>query len=120
MLFQKAIERGGISGMELVAMSMKAQGMLSCKTLSYHGVHFDVRSAGLDEKSLQHYNAAAIFWQKMWQSYAMYLDRREKDRNWGNPEEPEGGRKRGKSRRGCRKILNSCAYSVATLCNGAF
>ncbi|CAJ1367707.1 unnamed protein product, partial [Effrenium voratum] len=92
--FKGAVERGGISGMELVAMSMKAQGMLSCRTLSYQGVAFEVTSVKLDEISLRQYDAAAAFWQKMWHAFCAYLDRREKDPTWGSQEEPQGRKKR--------------------------
>ncbi|CAJ1348432.1 unnamed protein product [Effrenium voratum] len=80
--FKKAVERGGLSGMELVAMSMKAQGMLSCKTLSFHGVDFSVSRVKLHKQATEQYDAAAAFWQRLWLAFSTYLDRREGDTSW--------------------------------------
>ena len=92
--FKKAVERGGLSGMELVAMSMKAQGMLSCKTLSFEGVRFSVNKVSLCKKAMKQYDAAAAFWQKLWEVFHTYIDRWENETHGGCAAPAVGRRKR--------------------------
>ena len=87
--FKTAVEKGGISGMELVAMTMKAQGMLSCKSLSFAGVEFDINRVPLSPEHAKLYDKAALFWQDLWTKLCTYIDRREGDPKW-RVSEPQG------------------------------
>ncbi|CAE8584096.1 unnamed protein product [Polarella glacialis] len=58
-----AVEGGGLAAMELLAMTMRAEGMLSCRSLSFTGASFRLLPVSLDGKTHAVYVAACDFWQ---------------------------------------------------------
>eukprot|EP00629_Pelagomonadales_sp_RCC1024_P016933 CAMPEP_0119262942 /NCGR_PEP_ID=MMETSP1329-20130426/2499_1 /TAXON_ID=114041 /ORGANISM="Genus nov. species nov., Strain RCC1024" /LENGTH=1313 /DNA_ID=CAMNT_0007262627 /DNA_START=179 /DNA_END=4117 /DNA_ORIENTATION=+ len=61
--FVKACEARGVGAMELVALHLKREGALLCRTLSYAGAAFDVVEAALTKEQVQQYDRAAQLWQ---------------------------------------------------------
>lgn len=57
-----AVEGGGLAAMELLAMTMRAEGMLSCRSLSFKGAAFRLVPVGL-ESLRESYERACDFWQ---------------------------------------------------------
>eukprot|EP00916_Digyalum_oweni_P008008 GHVL01013425.1.p1 GENE.GHVL01013425.1~~GHVL01013425.1.p1 ORF type:complete len:1459 (-),score=314.98 GHVL01013425.1:852-5228(-) len=64
-VFCSRVEKGGVAAMESIALELKAQGMYSCRSLSYKGVSFDTVYAPLDGSFTRLYNEAAQLWQKL-------------------------------------------------------
>ena len=58
-----AVEGGGLAAMELLAMTMRAEGMLSCRSLSFKGASFRLVPVTLDNLS-NTYSKACDFWQE--------------------------------------------------------
>lgn len=61
--FQKAVERGGVGMMELVAMHMKRSGAYMCRTLSFEGCTFDVVEDAFTDEQLRIYDLSAKLFQ---------------------------------------------------------
>ena len=73
--FDKAIERSGYGGMELVALDMKQRGCYLSRTLSYKDATFETVELELGEADRRMYNDCASFWQVLcllWLYYAYY------------------------------------------------
>lgn len=62
---QTAVERGGLAAMELVAITMRAEGMLSCRALSFRGASFGLRVVELDSAQTLIYTKASALWQRL-------------------------------------------------------
>lgn len=60
----EAVENGGLAAMELIAMTMRAEGMLSCRALSFKGTAFRLVDVSLGTDLLAKYTAACKFWQE--------------------------------------------------------
>ncbi|CAJ1373490.1 unnamed protein product [Effrenium voratum] len=60
-----AVEGGGFAAMELLAMTMRAEGMLSCRSLSFKGASFRLVPVTLKEENA--YSASCKFWQDCFQ-----------------------------------------------------
>ncbi|CAK9070815.1 unnamed protein product [Durusdinium trenchii] len=58
-----AVEGGGFAAMELLAMTMRAEGMLSCRSLSFKGASFRLVPVSL-ESLCNTYSKACDFWQE--------------------------------------------------------
>eukprot|EP00931_Biecheleriopsis_adriatica_P050486 TRINITY_DN29233_c0_g1_i1.p1 TRINITY_DN29233_c0_g1~~TRINITY_DN29233_c0_g1_i1.p1 ORF type:complete len:1339 (-),score=321.42 TRINITY_DN29233_c0_g1_i1:43-4026(-) len=58
-----AVEGGGLAAMELLAMTMRAEGMLSCRSLSFKGASFRLLPVSLEDAANSTYSAACKFWQ---------------------------------------------------------
>eukprot|EP00928_Gymnodinium_smaydae_P041733 TRINITY_DN281_c0_g1_i2.p1 TRINITY_DN281_c0_g1~~TRINITY_DN281_c0_g1_i2.p1 ORF type:complete len:1359 (-),score=307.07 TRINITY_DN281_c0_g1_i2:51-3971(-) len=59
-----AVEAGGLAAMELVAMTMRAEGMLSCRSLSFRGTSFRLVHVPIAGRLHNTYVGACIFWQE--------------------------------------------------------
>ena len=55
----------GIGAMELIAIHLKQQGALLCRTLSFSGVEFDIVEATLTDEMRATYDRAAALWQML-------------------------------------------------------
>ena len=59
-----AVEGGGLAAMELLAMTMRAEGMLSCRSLSFKGASFRLVPISLGtEEEAPVYVGSCLFWQ---------------------------------------------------------
>jgi len=64
---QEAVEGGGFAAMELLAMTMKAEGMLSCRSLSFHGCTFRLATIEFASSPMAAlYSAASLLWQDLY------------------------------------------------------
>jgi len=63
----EAVERGGLAAMELLAMTMRAEGMLSCRSLSFRGTSFRLVEVSPKGAKRAQYAAAGAFWQEAFQ-----------------------------------------------------
>ena len=61
--FLNEIESGGVATMELVARDMKALGLYTSRSLSYHGVEYDRVEVPLTDEQHAAYNKMATGWQ---------------------------------------------------------
>jgi len=59
-----AVDSGGFGAMELLAMTMRAEGMLSCRSLSFEGTSFRLALAKFDNDLHAAYVSACKFWQE--------------------------------------------------------
>jgi len=75
--FAKAMEAGGVSGMEMLAINMKALGAMSCKALAYVGTEFETRVVGLTKEQHQTYDKACAFWMKALDAYEKFTSAKE-------------------------------------------
>lgn len=62
--FRGAVECGGLAMTELVAMSLRAEGALSCRSLSFRHSTVNLREVGLSMEKQGVYSAACGFWQR--------------------------------------------------------
>lgn len=60
-----AVEKGGLAAMELVAITMRSEGMLSCRALSFRGTSFNLRIMPLNPDQTTMYTLAAELWQRL-------------------------------------------------------
>eukprot|EP00927_Polykrikos_kofoidii_P034776 TRINITY_DN29426_c0_g2_i1.p1 TRINITY_DN29426_c0_g2~~TRINITY_DN29426_c0_g2_i1.p1 ORF type:complete len:1390 (-),score=218.51 TRINITY_DN29426_c0_g2_i1:250-4419(-) len=63
-----AVEGGGLAAMELVAITMRAEGMLACRALSFRGASFTTRVVSLEKDQSAVYSAAATLWQDLFRT----------------------------------------------------
>ena len=75
----KAVEGGGLAAMELLAMTMRAEGMLSCRCLSFQGASFRLVPVALEKGLGETYEAACDFWQSSLQVAKSLLKERTKE-----------------------------------------
>lgn len=61
--FQKAVEKGGVGMMEIVAMDMKQSGSYFSRTLSFDGCSYAVVEDPLTPEDLEVWSNSAKFWQ---------------------------------------------------------
>ncbi|CAN0211171.1 unnamed protein product, partial [Ectocarpus sp. 4 AP-2014] len=65
--FLKDIDARGVGAMELVAMQLKAEGMLLSRSLSFQGCEFSLVPLVNSKFQIDSYNAAVKTWQLLWQ-----------------------------------------------------
>ena len=75
-----AVEGGGLAAMELLAMTMRAEGMLSCRSLSFKGASFRLVPVTLEEeKQAAAYAGSCKFWQTVFQLIVRLLKARTRE-----------------------------------------
>src|SRR5277367_2382336 len=57
--FVEAIEAGGVAAMEVLARDLKALGLYASRSLSYHGVHYELLEHRLTDEQIAIYDAYA-------------------------------------------------------------
>eukprot|EP00931_Biecheleriopsis_adriatica_P069790 TRINITY_DN435_c0_g2_i1.p1 TRINITY_DN435_c0_g2~~TRINITY_DN435_c0_g2_i1.p1 ORF type:complete len:2117 (-),score=606.84 TRINITY_DN435_c0_g2_i1:43-6393(-) len=75
--FMKTISSNGVAAMEMFAINMKAIGAMSCRALAYVGTEFETSQTGLTDEQIKQYNASAVFWQKVLQSFEKFVNSKE-------------------------------------------
>jgi len=61
----RRISYNAVSGMECLTINLKSQGLFSSRTLSYHGVKFDIHKIGVNTDATRLYKQATDIWQDM-------------------------------------------------------
>ena len=64
--FVDIVKKRGVGAMELIALHLKQEGALLCRTLSYEGVDFSIVEATLTEDQRAVYDQAARLWQLLY------------------------------------------------------
>tara|TARA_B100000513_G_scaffold111919_1_gene48791 strand:+ start:1317 stop:6272 length:4956 start_codon:yes stop_codon:yes gene_type:complete len=73
--FRKTIKEGGVGAMELVALDMKRRGMYISRQLSFKNAEFETDIIDLTAKQLRMYDAASLFWQRLFSCFAYAKER---------------------------------------------
>lgn len=60
--FSAEMSGGGMCAMELLAMDLKARGLLACRTLAFSGCSYEVVTAALTQPQRRLYDASADLW----------------------------------------------------------
>eukprot|EP00933_Yihiella_yeosuensis_P084110 TRINITY_DN984_c0_g1_i1.p1 TRINITY_DN984_c0_g1~~TRINITY_DN984_c0_g1_i1.p1 ORF type:complete len:1481 (-),score=286.06 TRINITY_DN984_c0_g1_i1:510-4952(-) len=68
--FRNLVEKGGVAAMELVAVQLRLSGSLSCRSLAFSGVAFDLCVAALDDDAQRQYDETT----ELWKDLRVFLD----------------------------------------------
>ncbi|CAM9374360.1 unnamed protein product [Chrysoparadoxa australica] len=71
--FRHSIKKRGVGAMELCAMHLKHEGSMLSRTLSYQGCEFELANTTMSDKQCASYNAAAAYWQHLWDVFLTAL-----------------------------------------------
>ncbi|CAD7969162.1 unnamed protein product [Amoebophrya sp. A120] len=72
--FSKSISSGGVTAMEVVAINLKAYGVMSCRSLSYCGCEFSQIPMELTEKMQRTYDNCCGLVREMKEEFAYFID----------------------------------------------
>jgi len=81
--FKSALERAKVSGMELIAMDMKARGLFIARMLSFAGCSFEKRVCILSGGDRVIYDAATEWWEALLQGFAKCISLTDADESAG-------------------------------------
>lgn len=83
--FRNSIESGGVTAMEMLAINLKAYGVMSCRSLSYYGTDFDIKTIDMDDGVRAMYDQTTELLQRMNEDLKWFLKQQKLKSLYENP-----------------------------------